>query len=83
MILIIVMQGNKSIGFVMFFTHPQVESSVLQVTGTVIAGFETTGTSIAMALYMLATNPEVQAKAQKEVDDVLHGKVGVCSWYYH
>ena len=40
-----------------------------------LAGFETTGTTLGFALYYLAMNPEVQEKAQAEVDQVLGNKV--------
>ena len=40
-----------------------------------LAGFETTGTTLGFALYYLAMNPEVQEKAQTEVDQVLGKKV--------
>ena len=36
-----------------------------------IAGFETSSTTMSFAIYELATNPEIQLRAQEEIDDVM------------
>ncbi|GAA3050798.1 cytochrome P450 [Streptomyces roseofulvus] len=45
-----------------------------QVLVFLVAGHETTATSIGFALHLLATHPEVQRRAHEEVDRVLDGR---------
>ncbi|MFJ2555353.1 MULTISPECIES: cytochrome P450 [unclassified Streptomyces] len=45
-----------------------------QILIFLVAGHETTSTGLAMALYLLARHPEVQARAREEVDQVLAGR---------
>lgn len=44
-----------------------------EATTLVIAGSETTGNTVAWACYLLARHPEIQARLQDEVDQVLAG----------
>ncbi|MFJ3905545.1 cytochrome P450 [Streptomyces sp. NPDC090025] len=46
-----------------------------QVLVFLLAGHETTATSLGFALHLLARHPEQQARAQEEVDRVLAGRV--------
>ena len=42
-----------------------------------IAGFDNTAGVLVVFLHTLACHPEIQAKVQQQVDEVLSGKVGV------
>lgn len=42
-----------------------------------IAGYETTGTTLHFALYYLAKLPEIQRKAQEEIEQVAGDSVGI------
>ncbi|XP_014277803.1 probable cytochrome P450 6a14 [Halyomorpha halys] len=45
-----------------------------------LAGFETTSTTLSYVLYELSTNPEIQDKVYKEVDNVLKKHKGEITW---
>ena len=38
-----------------------------------VAGYDTTGNTLAFALYELAKNPDVQEKLRTEVEDIIDG----------
>ena len=42
-----------------------------------LAGFNTTATALSFTIFLLAANPQILLKAQKEVDEKL-GKVSIC-----
>lgn len=45
-----------------------------EVVGFYVAGFETSATALAWALYLLCENPDAEAKARREIDEVLQGR---------
>jgi cytochrome P450 len=52
------------------------------IYGSFVAGHDTTASSIAWALYSFAENPEIQAKAQQEIDELLEGRDSdTIEWY--
>ena len=59
-------------------THEEIHTQALLF---VLAGYETTATSLTLITYSLATNPECQDKVIQEIDSVLNGHVS--TFLYH
>mmetsp|Transcript_12216 Transcript_12216/g.21619 ORF Transcript_12216/g.21619 Transcript_12216/m.21619 type:complete len:544 (+) Transcript_12216:50-1681(+) len=47
---------------------------VMQAFTMLLAGYETTASALSAALFLLSENPQAQARANSEIDSVLHGK---------